>query len=98
MKFWKDGSPTDYDGPREADGIVDWVRQKADPNYKPPPEAVLTLTQSNFADIVSSKDIILVEFYAPWYGFKGLNEKNSSNPPVVRESRGGNLHSPPLKY
>ena len=48
-------------------GIVEWVRQKTDPNYKPPPEAVITLTQENFDQYTSDQDIVLVEFYAPWY-------------------------------
>lgn len=29
-------------------------------------EFVLTLTQSNFTDIVSKHDFVVVEFYAPW--------------------------------
>jgi protein disulfide-isomerase A4 len=46
--------------------MVSWIREKADPNYKPPPEAVLTLGTENFTKIAMSAPIILVEFYAPW--------------------------------
>lgn len=28
IKFFVDGKPTDYDGPRTADGIVDYVLRK----------------------------------------------------------------------
>lgn len=30
-------------------------------------EVVITLDHSNFDDVVSKHDFILVEFYAPWY-------------------------------
>lgn len=47
-------------------GIVEWLSQKTDPNYKPSPESVITLTQDNFADLALNQDLILLEFYAPW--------------------------------
>lgn len=43
------------------------MKEKSDPNYKPPPEAVITLTKDNFKEITEKEDIMLVEFYAPWY-------------------------------
>lgn len=38
------------------------------PDWKPPEDHVLTLTHENFTESVSSSDLILVEFYAPWCG------------------------------
>lgn len=46
--------------------IVAKVKEVSDPNWTPPPEATMVLTQDNFDDVVNSADIILVEFYAPW--------------------------------
>ena len=47
-------------------GIVSYVLERSDPNWKPPPEAVLTLTKENFDDVTKKEDLMLVEFYAPW--------------------------------
>jgi len=68
LKIFRDGKPEPYDGPRDADGIVEYVKEKSDPNYKPPPERVLTLTKENFKEVTDKEAIMLVEFYAPWCG------------------------------
>jgi protein disulfide-isomerase A4 len=69
LKFWKDGkNPIDYDGGRDADSIVQWLKEKTDPNYKPPPEEVVSLTVETFDEFISDKPIMLLEFYAPWCG------------------------------
>lgn len=68
LKFKKDGTWLEYDGPRDADGIVTWVSEKADPNYKPPPETVVTVTKDTFEEFINSAELVLVEFYAPWCG------------------------------
>uniref|UniRef100_A0A7E5A0H4 Protein disulfide-isomerase n=1 Tax=Panagrellus redivivus TaxID=6233 RepID=A0A7E5A0H4_PANRE len=69
VKFWKDGGdPIDYDGARDADAIVEWIKEKTDPNYKPPPEEVVTLTTETFDEFIGDKPLMLVEFYAPWCG------------------------------
>ncbi|XP_045168058.2 protein disulfide-isomerase A4-like [Mercenaria mercenaria] len=68
LKFKKDGTWIEYDGPRDAEGIVTWVSEKADPNYKPPPETVVTVTKDNFDEFINSAELVLLEFYAPWCG------------------------------
>ncbi|KAE9555366.1 hypothetical protein FO519_001448 [Halicephalobus sp. NKZ332] len=69
LKFWKDGeNPIEYDGGRDSDSLVQWIKEKTDPNYKPPPEEVKTLTVENFDEFIGDKPIMLVEFYAPWCG------------------------------
>jgi len=49
-------------------GIVKWLKEKTDPDYKPPPEEVIALTEQTFDDFLGSNALTLVEFYAPWCG------------------------------
>lgn len=46
--------------------IIAKVKEVSQPNWTPPPEVTLVLTQENFDEVVNDADIILVEFYAPW--------------------------------
>ncbi|GMS89584.1 hypothetical protein PENTCL1PPCAC_11759 [Pristionchus entomophagus] len=68
LKFWKEGEPMDYDGGRDEQGIIDWIQPRVDPNYKPPPEEVVTLTTEIFDSFIADNELVLVEFYAPWCG------------------------------
>jgi len=51
----------------DSSGIIKWVSERADPNYKPPPETVVTVTKDNFDEFISSEELVLLEFYAPWW-------------------------------
>ena len=42
------------------------MTERSAPDWKPPPDTVITLTQANFSDFVQSQEVTLVEFYAPW--------------------------------
>ena len=44
------------------------MRQRADPNWKPPKETVIALDSNTFDDTLLKEDLLLVEFYAPWCG------------------------------
>lgn len=67
LKLFVGGKPVEeYSGARTAQAFVDYMKQKSDPNYKPPPTAVLELTTDNFEEAVTPSALILVEFYAPW--------------------------------
>ncbi|CAG9535168.1 unnamed protein product [Cercopithifilaria johnstoni] len=69
LKFWQNGEdPIDYDGGRESDDIVQWVSEKTDPTYKPPPSSVTKLTKEEFTEFITTHRLTLVKFYAPWCG------------------------------
>ena len=42
------------------------MKEKSDPNWKPPPSAVIVLGEQNFTSFVNNEELSLVEFYAPW--------------------------------
>lgn len=64
IKLFKKGEAVeDYRGARTAGAIVEYMRMHGDPNYAPPPSAVLVLSTSNFTETINSKKLILVDFY-----------------------------------
>jgi len=91
IKIYKDGEAFDYKGSRSKEDVIKKVMEYADPEWAPPPEAVMTLTTANFRTVVDNEDIILVEFYAPWCGHckklapeleEAAQELKSRDPPI----------------
>merc|ERR1712018_517565 len=56
----------DYTGERTADAIIAYMKKLSDPNWAPPPSAVVTLTAENFTKFVKNERLSLVMWYAPW--------------------------------
>ncbi len=56
----------DYTGERDVETIVNYMMALNDPNWVPPPSAVLTMTNDNFTKFVKAEKLSLVMFYAPW--------------------------------
>ena len=40
--------------------------RQSDPNWEPPPSAVVVLAADNFTKFVKEQKLVLVEWYAPW--------------------------------
>ncbi|CAL8074911.1 unnamed protein product [Orchesella dallaii] len=56
----------EYQGERNADGIVRYMKTRTDANWKPPPSAVIELETENFNEFLSKKPLALVLFYATY--------------------------------
>jgi len=48
-------------------GVVDVEEAESEEPSVTEDNEVMVLTSNNFDDIISSNDVILVKFYAPWY-------------------------------
>ncbi|XP_062898418.1 protein disulfide-isomerase A4 [Mobula hypostoma] len=68
FKIVKNGQTVNYKGSVNKEELLSKVKEVASPDWVPPPDAAVTLTDENFEDVVNDADIILVEFYAPWCG------------------------------
>uniref|UniRef100_A0A0G4GFL7 Protein disulfide-isomerase n=1 Tax=Chromera velia CCMP2878 TaxID=1169474 RepID=A0A0G4GFL7_9ALVE len=53
LKYFVNGSPQDYNGPRQADGIVDWLEKREKPNFK-------ELTEGEVDDFVAAHEFSMV--------------------------------------
>ena len=43
------------------------MKERSNPDWKPPPEAVIILTKDNFTEITDNEELMVVMFYAPWF-------------------------------
>lgn len=64
--FRKGEKVEDYSGERSAKGIIEYMKRMADPNWTPPPSAVVPLTADNFTKFVKNEKLVLAMWYAPW--------------------------------
>eukprot|EP00730_Choanoeca_flexa_P005603 TRINITY_DN11984_c0_g3_i1.p1 TRINITY_DN11984_c0_g3~~TRINITY_DN11984_c0_g3_i1.p1 ORF type:complete len:585 (+),score=149.67 TRINITY_DN11984_c0_g3_i1:40-1794(+) len=68
LKVFRNGKSYDYEGGRQAADIVSYMKKQASPDWKPPADRVVKLTNDNFDAFVDNEEIALVYFYAPWCG------------------------------
>lgn len=74
LKVFRQGKAYDYDGPRDAEGIVDYMVKQADPSWAPPVDRAIILTDETFNATVEQEPLMMVYFFAPWCGHcKRLN-------------------------
>lgn len=64
--FRKGEKVEDYSGERTAEAMVEYMLKMNDPNWKPPPSAIVHLGADNFTKFVKEEKLSLVMFYAPW--------------------------------
>ena len=64
--FRKGAKVEDYSGERDAAGIIAYMKKMNDPNWKPPPSAVVPLTAENFTKFIKNEKLSLVMWHAPW--------------------------------
>jgi len=92
IKIFRKGEPYEYKGSRSKMDVVNKVLEYADPDWTPPPKAVMVLTTENFDEVVNNADIVLVEFYAPWCGHckklepeyeAAAQDLKKNDPPVI---------------
>ncbi len=65
LVFKKGVKLEDYSGERSAEAIVAYMMKLSDPDWKPPPSAIVTLTSGNFSNFVKNEKMSLVFWYSP---------------------------------
>lgn len=60
--FYRDGVQYAYEGPRDTDGIVEYMRAVASPNWEPPEPDVFKLTWKNFTTFLHENPLAMVAF------------------------------------
>jgi len=91
---FRNGEGFEYKGPRVGEGLAkSLLFKKLQVDREPQIEdGVVILTDDNFRKFVSKRNLVLVEFYAPWCGvckmfaplFSRTAKELKSNPPLVK--------------